>query len=193
MATEANKMYYECWKYLKSCKIQIYLAISLFFVFAIIGFFVPTPEEIMKLILEYIRQILEQTKDMSAIELISFIFLNNLQASFLAILFGLFFGIVPVLFAIFNGYILGIVASMAVAEEGIFSLLNILPHGVFELPAVFISLGMGLKIGSFIFQKNKFNFFKKTFANSLKTFFLIVIPLLILAAIIEGSLIFLIK
>ena len=187
------KEYSESWKYIKSCKRQIYSIISLFFAFALIGFFVPISKEIMSLILEYVRQILEQTKDMSMIQLMNFIFLNNLQASFFGLILGLFFGIIPVFFALFNGYVLGIVASLTVSQEGMLSLMNLFPHGIFELPAVFISLGLGLKLGAFIFQKNKKEFFKRNLSNSFRVFVFVIIPLLFIAAIIEGALIFLIK
>ena len=185
--------YSESWEYIKSCKTQIYWIVSLFFAFALIGFFVPISKEIMDIILEYIKGILEQTKDMSMIQLMNFIFLNNLQASFFGLILGLFFGIAPVFFALFNGYVLGIVASLTVSQEGILSMLNLFPHGIFELPAVFISLGLGLKLGAFIFQKNKKEFFKKNLSNSFRVFIFVIIPLLFIAAIIEGALIFLIK
>jgi stage II sporulation protein M len=103
---------------------------------------------------------------------------------------GVFLGVVPVLFAIFNGYLLGVVASLTVSQEGFFSLLQLFPHGIFELPAVFISLGMGVKLGSVLFQKNKMKFFKENLSNSATTFLLVILPLLLLAAIIEGALIF---
>jgi len=186
------KIYFDCFNYIKSCRKQIYSIISLFFVFAIIGFFVPISKEIMDIILEYVKQILAQTKDLSMFQLISFIFLNNLQASFLGLTLGLLLGIFPVFFAIFNGYILGVIASLTVNQEGLISLLKLFPHGIFELPAVFISLGMGLKLGAFIFQKKKKEFFKKNMVNSIKTFLFVILPLLLVAAIIEGVLIFLI-
>jgi len=186
------KIYSDCFRYIKSCRKQIYSIISLFFIFAIIGFFVPISKEIMDIILEYIKQILEQTKDLSMFQLISFIFLNNLQASFLGLTLGLLLGIFPVFFVIFNGYVLGVIASLTVSQEGLISLLKLFPHGIFELPAVFISLGMGLKLGSFIFQKKKKEFFKKNISGSIKTFLFIILPLLLIAAIIEGVLIFLI-
>jgi len=50
-----------------------------------------------------------------------------------------------------------------VQTDGFLSLWRLLPHGIFELPAVFISLGMGLKIGMFIFQKKKLELVEKCF------------------------------
>jgi len=186
-------LYSESWKYIQSCKTQIYWIISLFFVFAIIGFLIPMPKEAMNLILEYIKQILAQTEGMSTSQLISFIFLNNLQASFIGLAFGIFFGVIPLFLIIMNGYILGFVSFLTVDKGSVLSLLSLFPHGIFELPAVFISLGMGLKLGTFLFQKNKRKFFEKNFSNSLRVFIFVIIPLLAIAAVIEGSLIFLMK
>ena len=184
-----KKEYKKSWKYLIESKDFIYLIIGLFFVFAIVGFFVPFPESIIEKISELIKELLEKTEGMNQIELINYIFLNNLKASFFGMIFGILLGIYPILVAVVNGALVGFVASIVVAEEGIFSLWRLLPHGIFELPAIFISLGLGLKFGTFIFQKNISKSFKKYFWNSLRVFLFIVLPLLVLAAIIEGSLI----
>jgi len=65
----------------------------------------------------------------------------------------------------------------------------IFPHGVFELPAVFISLGLGVRFGTFMFSKNALSELKHRFIGSIKVFFFVIMPLLVLAAIIEGVLI----
>jgi len=182
--------YKENWDYIKESKNFIYLIIAVFFVFAFVGFFIPVPDAVAEQILHFIQELLEKIQGMNQNELISFIFFNNLQSSFFVMVFGVFLGIFPVVGAILNGYLLGFVASMGVGEGGVSVLLRLLPHGIFELPAVFISLGLGLKLGTFVFQEEKIHSLKKYFWNSLRIFFFIVIPLLILAAIIEGSLIF---
>jgi len=182
--------YKENWDYIKESKNFIYLIIAVFFVFAFVGFFIPVPDAVAEQILHFIQELLEKIQGMNQNELISFIFLNNLQSSFFVMVFGVFLGIFPVVGAILNGYLLGFVASMSVGEGGVSVLLRLLPHGIFELPAVFISLGLGLKLGTFVFQEEKIHSLKKYFWNSLRIFFFIVIPLLILAAIIEGSFMF---
>jgi uncharacterized membrane protein SpoIIM required for sporulation len=60
---------------------------------------------------------------------------------------------------------------------------------VFELPAVFISLALGVKLGMFIFSREKGKEFMRRARNSMIIFVCIVIPLLIIAAVIEGLLI----
>jgi len=222
--------YSKSWDYLKESKKFICIIILIFLIFSLIGFFVPVPEGITKIILEFIKKILEQTRGMSQGELIGFIFFNNLQSSFLGMIFGVLLGIAPIIATISNGYLLGFVALMSVKSEGFFALWKLLPHGIFELPAIFISFGLGLRLGlwlilepvkfywvrnkliSFLFllfylptllitlyfdkqfrfrMKQSLKIFPVNFSNSLRVFLFVVFPLLIIAAIIEGSLIFL--
>jgi stage II sporulation protein M len=181
--------YKESWGYIKKAKNFIYVAIGIFLFSSLIGFFITPPEIISEKIFEFIKNLLAQTEGMSAGRLISFIFFNNLQSTFFALIFGIFFGIFPAITAFANGYLVGFVASIASQEGNILELWRLFPHGIFELPAVFISIGMGLKLGTFIFQKDKIKSFKDYFLNSVRVFLLVVLPLLIIAAIIEGSLI----
>ena len=187
-----KKEFLNSWKYLLESRKFIWFIVAVFFVFSLIGFFAPVPAEIEKQILDILKNLLEQTQGMSGIELSWFIFTNNLQASFFGLIFGIILGIFPFLISVSNGYLLGLVAKKSVEFDGIFSLWKIFPHGVFELPAVFISLGLGMKFGSILFQKKKLENFKTFFERGLKVFFFIVIPLLIIAALIEGILIVLV-
>lgn len=185
------KNYSESWNYVKDSRNFIYSIILVFLAFFLIGFFLPVPKDIAEQILKFIEELLKQTENMNQSEITRFIFLNNLQSSFTGMLFGIFLGIFPLIVAMLNGYILGFVVLLSVGSEGFLVLWKLLPHGVFELPAVFISLGLGLRFGTFIFQKNKTESFRNYLWNSLKTFLFIVFPLLVVAAIIEGSLIIL--
>jgi stage II sporulation protein M len=160
---------------------------------AVIGFLVPAPEIISTKIMEILEEILLKTQGMNTLELIFFIITNNVQTSFLGMIFGFILGIFPLITIIVNGYLLGFVSSMAVGVESGFSLLKLLPHGIFEIPAIVLSLGIGLKLGTFPFKKNPRKTLKKYLTNSIRVFFLVVLPLLVLAGIIEGSLIFLLN
>ncbi|MEX0932724.1 MAG: stage II sporulation protein M [Candidatus Pacearchaeota archaeon] len=225
--------FFSSWKFIKKCKNFIYISILIFLLFAFFGFFVPAPEEISQKIFEFIEELLRRTEGLSQIGLIAYIFFNNLQSSFFGMFFGVFLGIFPIINAILNGYLVGFVASLAVEQEGIWILWRLVPHGVFELPAIFISLGLGLRIGvlsiswfiikpiKFYWKENKLILllfilfylpalivnlildkkFRKSmkknypdFKNNLKkailAFAFVVLPLLIIAAIIEGILIY---
>jgi len=193
MKNKANfwkKNYRESFSYIKDSRNFIYSVIIIFLFFFFVAFFIQTPAFLEERILEFIRELLGKTEGMSYLELISFIFSNNLQSSFMGLFFGVILGVFPVLTTLANGYLLGFVAERTIEGEGIFILWRLFPHGIFELPALFISIGLGLKLGTFIFEKNKLKALSTYLLKSLKVFFFIVIPLLILAAIIETTLIF---
>jgi stage II sporulation protein M len=185
--------YKKSWKYLRDSKSFIYIATGIFFLFVLIGFFMPAPEFIYDKIMTYIRELLKQTEGMSLFQLIWFILSNNVKSTVFAVIFGVFFGIYPLATSIVNGYILGFVSAVSVSGAGIASLWRLLPHGIFELPAVFISLGLGVKLGTFIFQKDKIKSLKNYMINSIRVFGLIIVPLLIIAGIIEAVILFFVK
>ncbi len=188
-----KEIYKSIFDYLKDSKNYIYFSIFLFLLFVFLGAFIQPPAEILKKISELIKKLLEQTSGMNQIQLIIFIFFNNLKVSFLGLFFGAFFGIIPIILSISNGYLLGIVSALSVKKNGALILLNLLPHGIFELPAIFISFGLGIKFGTFVFEKNKKETFLDYFYNSLKVFLFIIIPLLLIAATIEGTLIYFLR
>lgn len=180
--------YLQSWKFIKESKNFLYFILVGFFVSALFGFFVPASEAMQEQIKQFIMELLEQTVGLSAFGLTKFIFLNNLNSSFLGMIGGIILGIFPVFVCIANGYLLGFVGNMAVAQDGFLTLWKLFPHGIFELPAVFISLALGMKIGTFILQKNKWISLKEYLWNSMRVFIFVVIPLLVVAAFIEGYL-----
>jgi stage II sporulation protein M len=172
----------------------IWFSLIIFLLFLIMGLIFPIffKQEII-LFLSNLKAIAEK---LNLRELIFFIFKNNIKASFFVMFFGIFAGIFPIVMLAVNGYLIGFVLNYAVSSSGIFAVWKLFPHGIFELPAVLISAGLGLKIGlnliRGIFTNSKTNF-KQNLINSIKVFIFIVIPLLIIAAIIEGVLLFFIK
>ena len=183
-----NKIFLKTWNYIKDSKKFIYSAVGVFFAFVLIGFFVPAPAFVVEQITQLIEDILARTEGLSNLGLIRFILFNNVKSSFFGMVFGIFFGFFPVFVALMNGYVLGFVAEMSVSRAGAGSLFLLVPHGIFELPAIFLSLAMGIKLGTWIFKKDKKRFFREDVLRILIVFLLVVIPLLIIAAIIEGSL-----
>lgn len=162
----------------------------MFFVFAIIGFVFSGYLTIIDVLL---RQIVTQVKDLSGIGLVAYIFLNNSQSALMSLVLGIGLGIVPVINAIFNGLVIGYVLSKVFVIGGFSEVWKILPHGIFELPAIFISLGVGMRLGTIFFDK----LWKKKIAERIYRaaliFVFIIIPLLLIAAIIEGLVITLLK
>jgi stage II sporulation protein M len=125
----------------------------------------------------------------SMFEVITMIFLNNAKAALLSILLGVFFGIFPVAVLIVNGYLVGFTGRIASEEFGLSIMLRLIPHGIFELPAILISVGLGLKMGMVLLKERKE--FKKEFKKAIKFYLLVILPLLLIASIVEGILVFL--
>jgi stage II sporulation protein M len=69
---------------------------------------------------------------------------------------GLLFGVIPVLFTIINGFVLGVVSGYIYPQLGVTGLLiSILPHGIFELFSLFIGSGSGLFLGVVAYKEIK--------------------------------------
>ena len=87
-------------------------------------------------------------------QLAAAIFLNNSVKTLAAILLGLAIGIVPALFLVVNGVVLGVVFFLSSHSRGVWpSLLGILPHGVIELAAVFLGTAIGLMFGDVVLKR----------------------------------------
>lgn len=181
-----REFYRKNWKYIRDSKKFIFVIIGIFLFFVLVGLFIPAPESVFRWISDYITEIMGKTTGLSAGQLISFVFFNNLQSSLFGLIFGALFGIFPIFVALFNGYILGFVLNASIDAGGIIVIWKLLPHGIFELPAVFISLGFGLRLGTRLLFRKKRKDFKNEFYKALRVFFFVVIPLLLIAAIIEG-------
>ena len=65
------------------------------------------------------------------------------------------------------------------------------PYGIFEIPAIILSISFGIKLGMSVFNKNPIKKLKENFIKSAKIFLLIIAPLLLIAAFIEGIMIIL--
>ena len=117
------------------------------------------------------------------------LFGNNLRAMVLSTLYGFIpFLYLPALSMGVNAILLGMVAS-SVNGQWLLLAAGILPHGIFELPALCLSLAAGLclcqNINRYI-RKNEKGIMKPLLLNILRVTGLVVIPLLEVAAIMES-------
>ena len=122
--------------------------------------------------------------------LASAIFLNNGVKTFLVLLLGVVGGILPVCFLLLNGYAIGLVLYITIQSKGITSfLLAIVPHGIFELPAVLLGASIGIFLGARA-TKRLFGKFETTLKSDLRRairFYCgVILPLLLVAAFIEA-------
>ena len=120
------------------------------------------------------------------------IFANNAVKTLLVIVLGIAFAIVPLVFVLVNGVAIGVVLHLATQSKGLaYSILAIVPHGVFELPGVLCGAAIGLMLGNKairrLFRKSEFKVGSEL-SRALKIFATTIVPLLLIGAITEAYL-----
>ena len=179
-----KKSFSELGGFIRESSRYIYFAVTIFFIGILIGFINP---EQFKGLLQAFGKMAKGLLHQNMYRLILSIFIKNSFAALISILLGAFLGIVPILAAVMNGVLMGATISVVAKTNGAIVLLNLLPHGIFELPAIFISWGLGIWNGAWHFQKGPSNYTSNELRNmSLRIYFNILLPLLLIAAIIEG-------
>jgi len=176
------------WSYIRESKNSILFATAIFLFFIFAALVLPVPSLLEEMIKNSINQIMERTIGLNTSGIIFYVFFNNLEVSLVGMFFGIFIGIIPFMLLAVNGYVIGYVSRIVMYEKGVFYLWRLVPHGIFELPAVIISLGLGMRLGLSAFSKNPGKEFVRRALLSLKALLIMVI-LLFIAALIEGSLI----
>lgn len=181
---EIHELFAESFEFVKDKKKFIYVAMGLFFAGSFIGFM--QADALGEYFKELIKDIVLETEGLDFIEMFWFIFSNNLTSSFIAMTLGVFFGIFPLFNALFNGALLGYVYSEVSNVAGYGVIWRLLPHGIFELPAIFVSLGLGLYIGSAMFSPGRVKNVLLRVRETFKVFLTLVFSLLVIAALIES-------
>lgn len=121
------------------------------------------------------------------------IFESNIYNSLLAAVFGIGFGIIPIYIAVVNGIAIGSLIQFVEGGHGGFVLFIAMIglHGILEFPLMFISMGIGLRLGymmyRFIFKENMGNtsIIIGEIKGGMHFYIKWIIPLILLAAIIE--------
>lgn len=165
----------------KEARLHLLAAIVFFLAGALIGLWSPGR---FAGSLRYLSELAAILKQSSVPAIILFLFLKNSLASFIVLWAGALLGIIPLMAAAQNGYLMGAVLSLQ--ESPFISFVSLLPHGIFELPAFFLACGIGLWRGFWIFRSKKEEPYRARAKKGYLVFYRLVIPLLIIAAIIEG-------
>ena len=145
------------------------------------------PAEVQK-VLQDLQRVLEPIKEMSEMQQVFFIFLNNSVTGFLAIFLGPVLGIFPFSILLANGGMMGIMFFLSEENEVLSAFFTgIFPHGVIEIPVLIFCGAIGIRIAVSLFKKifRKKSDIKKELIQGLNFFFKILIPLLFLASLIE--------
>jgi len=116
------------------------------------------------------------------------IFANNTETSIILFIGGATFGLITLLILSMNGFIIGIVVEYVRQEQGLYVILaGVLPHGIFEIPALVLAGMFGLLLGEELWKELHGTGDAISAAQQYgKQFLGYVLPLLGIAAIIEG-------
>ncbi len=120
-------------------------------------------------------------------ELFGYVVANNALKSLLFMVGGLLGGILPLFFVIFNGFFIGWVAYSLGSTMGLgFVAAGLVPHGIFEIPAIILAMSMGMHLGYALLNRlrGQGDLWREA-RLALGLFVNRVLPLLVLAAVIE--------
>ena len=165
----------------------LFLVISVIFHYVFLKF-----PEAAQMILESFMKVVEEKNiiDSSGNLNVFKLFLNNLQASFIAVVLGFMpFMFLQIFVLISNAAMMGAVSQLTISNNMTLAMLaaGILPHGIFELFAFFYSASLGVYL-CISFSKKIIGSeasFKSVIINIARAFILIAVPLLAVAAVIE--------
>jgi stage II sporulation protein M len=208
-----KRFYSKEWSRFRKKFFKIFVFVLIIFVLLVFFshvFLVKNPDQVQKIITELQKKLLERIPlHTTGIRLFLAIFLNNLRISFFSILFGLIpFLFLPILGIFRNAIFMGAVTAvshlkgMKVYEV---LLLYIMPHGIFELPAIIYSVSLGIFLSFHISKRillghsriqsldardkndeeSMFALLKRAFM----TWIGVIVPLLFLGAIVEAFII----
>ncbi len=188
-----KSLFFEIKDYMRSVRFYTLFIAIIFFASAGAGYIYSSAEpELSTNIMEELIKGFGELLNMSSFYLMFAIYFRNSFACLLSIGLGFFFGIAPVGIIAFNGFIVGVVVFKAMEITSFQHIvLGIIPHGIIELPMVFLSAAIGLKIGhevtrSLLTKEGGWVNIKNEFFDGLQAFVYVVLPLLFLAAMIEA-------
>ncbi len=172
-----------------SYKRWIFVAVGLFAIGMAVGLAIPTD------IADFLAEDLATLEELGIIlgpfqiSTAIFIFLKNASALLLSFIFSPILCLIPVLALIANGLVLSFVSTLVVQEESLGLLLAaLLPHGIFELPALIIGEAAALSFGAMaivaLISKKKRNQLPPNLTRNLR-YLMLAFALLLPAAIIE--------
>lgn len=161
----------------------IFLGITVFLIYP----------QILEEILKAFEEKFGDTSELN-FNLVIAIFFNNLKVAVIGLIGGLLFGIGPFLVVVINGFLLGFIGTsvfLAIDTSLGSSLLvlglGLIPHGVFEIPALLLTSALGLRLGINWMQAEKgerVKTFRQDLRHILKASPLIIV-LLFVAALVE--------
>ncbi len=132
-------------------------------------------------------ELYDKTYSPSYLIYVSRILVHNVTVAYLSMRLGILLGLFPAISVIVSGISIGWLFANSTSVHWVKLFLMMAPHGVFELPAMFIAWGIGFWRCKMLFVPNYEKMSKENVRQVHKIFITFVVPLLFLAALIEGG------
>lgn len=190
------------WHDLKNNSSMLILATALFVIGIVLGIIMVGPlGDYLQSQLQQLRGISQQLQSGNHVEwnYFLFIFFNNAIKSIFIIFLGIFFGVVPVIFLVMNGMVIGYLLHASTLQgANVIELIvkGLLPHGIIEIPAILIASAYGLKFGELILDsmttwntagRERLKTERRHFLRSTLPASLWIVIMLLIAAVIEST------
>ena len=151
------------------------------------GIFAPNQIEEVRSSLEGYGEVFN---NYTTIQIFFYILLNNTLVLLGVMLLSVLAGVVAAVFSLTQGFLIGVIVFLTIGTHSVAAILiGILPHGVFELPALFITLGIGFLLGRWFLQRlggKRATPITADLRRAFELFAVVIFPLLIIAAAIEA-------
>lgn len=193
-----KKIYSEQWRVFKESYWKLFVGVFLLFIVSSVGvfFFLKSNSELVETLMKEVLSAFEDSElldpNMSGWQLALGLFWNNASVCLLLVATGFIpiflpaIGIVTV-----NGGVIGVLfAYISILGQSVAATFfaGILPHGIFEIPAIILAGSLAIYLSVGIFKKIEDNGFsyKQVVGNTAKSFVFLCVPLLMVAALIEA-------
>ncbi|MBL0389369.1 stage II sporulation protein M [Tumebacillus sp. ITR2] len=181
----------QCFRVLRQNKNYLWLAFGIFVLGWVIGeLFTNQILHVIQPSLDQLKLLAEKAKAKDSVTYTSGLILgNNIRACVTMILVGILACAPTILSLLFNGMMIGVMLGNA--QESVFGLVafGILPHGIFEMPAIFIASAFGIKLGRVLLvplrEKTRWQSFKFVWREVWSVSWFVLV-LLVVAASVEG-------
>ena len=151
------------------------------------------PPPVRQQVIGALQVVGDQYRDQAGGTLFIYILLHNVMASLLLLASGLLYGAIPVLAVGSNGFVLGVLYRQEAATLGYAkAALKVVPHGIFEIPALLFTASYGLWLGVLAIRRTRGREdapLRGPVNHAFERYFVVIFPLLVMAAAIETFLV----
>jgi len=141
----------------------------------------------------FLEEIMGGLPDLAGFDVVQiffFIVANNVTKSFFWMVLGVLGGLPPLFFAVLNGFFIGHFSYNVALDYSLgFIAAALIPHGIIEIPTVLLSSAAGMALGYALINRLRGQgSLRAEFGRALLLYITKILPLLILASVLEVTL-----